>query len=500
MRRSVTAWILCAGIGWTGEGRAAPPDGAGYQRAMAADDGGDPETALRIIDDELGAAPAALPLLRLKGKVLIELGDLAGAHAAFQAFLAAGATGKDAREAQQTMLQLEPALTTFLDITVDGAEETGPVDLYLDSPGGRPLCSAAPSCHTAMLPRDYRLLAVAQRPGFARWDHKITVDGGQTTSVRIALAPLPSTLTVTASPPGAQIAVDGAPYAGPAQVPAGKHHVVVSRSGYVKQDQEITASAGDPVTVAVALVRLVPVRVQPSSAALALDGVAIEVIDGGVAIPPGAHALVASTRGFRDHRVDIPAGRPPDYRIDVELAPVAVAATVAPVTATPLPATSLEARPLPRDAGRSPTAAFLLSFGGTAASWGVVVAAAAQPKGSDAMWTYGAIGATAMVFGPSVGRWYAHKVGARGIALRFLSVVLATGFVRGCNWASTNDCGTDVLAAGLVSAATLYVAGTLDDLASAPDDARNYRQPAPIITVAPMLRGDRGGLTLTGQF
>lgn len=498
MRWSITAWILCAGLGWADGARAAPAGNAraGYQRAAAADASGDPDSALRIIDDELRAAPADLPLLRLKGKVLIELQDLPGAYAAFEAFLAAGATGKDAREAKQTMFQLEPALTTFLDIMVDNAEETGPAEIYLDSPGGRPLCSAAPSCRKAMLPRGYRLIAIADRPGFARWDRQITADGGKTTLLRITLAPLPSTLTVTASPLGAQISVDGAPYAGPTSVAAGKHHVVVSRSGYVKQQEEITARAGDPVTLAVALVPLVPVNVKPSSAALALDGAAIEVIDGGVAVPPGDHALVASATGFRDRRVEIPAERPPGYRIDVELAPVVAA--VAPVTATSLPTESLEAKPVPRNAGRSPTAAFLLSFGGTAASWGLVAAATQQPKGSNAMWTYGAIGAAGTLVSPSLGQLYAGSVGTRGLGLRLIGAVAA--FASGaCLWDGGHDCGTTGTGL-LILAGVLYAGGTINDIASASDAARDHGRTAPSVMVTPMIRGDHGGLGFAGRF
>jgi hypothetical protein len=214
---------------------------------------GDVEGALKVIDTGLRAEPTHLCLLRLEGEVRIKLFDLPRARAAFQAFLQGGAAGKEARDAQQIVDDLTPVLSTFLDITAANGEQTGPVQIYVDSAGKRPLCIASPTCQLAMMPGVYTLIGVAGRPGFERWTGQATVDRGKTTMLRIALAQRPSLLTVIVTPADARIAVDGVPYGGPMTVAAGQHQVVVSSTGYAEQQQEIAASLGNPVVLDIAL-------------------------------------------------------------------------------------------------------------------------------------------------------------------------------------------------------------------------------------------------------
>src|SRR5262249_9690743 len=121
MRGMIGAWIVCAGLGWSGAARAAPACDAmkagkwrgSIKWAQALEESGDAEGALQVASRGLEAAPADLDLLRLQGKVLIELDRLPEALAAFQAFLRAGATGKEAQDARTVVRDLTPVLSTF---------------------------------------------------------------------------------------------------------------------------------------------------------------------------------------------------------------------------------------------------------------------------------------------------------------------------------------------------------------------------------------------------
>src|SRR5215510_14382105 len=96
-------WILCAVVASSGIAVAAPRSDASaqYKLAVQLHDSGDYDKALASIADGLAIAPRDLPLLGLKGTVLLELRDYAGALAAYQAYLDAGARGANRREAQK---------------------------------------------------------------------------------------------------------------------------------------------------------------------------------------------------------------------------------------------------------------------------------------------------------------------------------------------------------------------------------------------------------------
>jgi hypothetical protein len=314
MRVSLSACIICIAV-VCGVARAAPNADvrAAYKTAAQLDAAGDYDKALAAIDQGLAAAPQDLPLLGLKGAVLLKLRDYEKALAAYQTFLAAGAKGADRREAQKIVDSLRAVQSTFLEITANG-----PAAVYLDSRSQGVFCTAAPSCNKRVLPGDYRV--IAERDGFERWTGRVTVENDRTAKLAIALVEKPSQLTVDGAPPGAKIAIDGAPADGSSTVAAGTHEIVVSLAGYADARVEATAHEGKPVAVHVALSRLVPVRVEPAGATLALDNQPLELTDGSAAIPPGAHVLIARAPGFQDRRVEVPADRAADYRISIDLA------------------------------------------------------------------------------------------------------------------------------------------------------------------------------------
>jgi hypothetical protein len=316
MRVLIWAGVVCVGVAYASRAEAEPRVDirATYERASQLTNSGAAEQALTVIDEGLAVDPKDLPLLGLKGTVLLSLHDYAGALATYKAYLDAGARGANRREAEKIIENLGAVKSTFLDVAVSN----GPATVYLDSTSHRPVCDAAPPCHKVVLPGQYKV--IADRSGFERWTGQITVVNGETAKLAVTLVEKPSLLTVRVAQPGARITVDDVVYDAPTTVPAGTHRVAVSLAGRVTARLQATAHEGKPVALDVALAALVPVHLSPPGAHLALDGKALTIEDGGIAVPPGAHALVASADGFLDRRVDVPAARSDDYQITVELA------------------------------------------------------------------------------------------------------------------------------------------------------------------------------------
>jgi hypothetical protein len=328
MRSLIWIWIVCLAIAQAGIASAGPAarPRTKYQAAVQLVNAGDYEKALVAIEDALAGAPNDPAFLFLKGQVLVKLRDYAGALAAYEADLAAGATGATRREAEKIVGRLGVVTTTFLDITV----ANGPATIYLDSRTLGVLCTAAPSCSKPMLPGDYKV--IAERAGFVVWSAGVTVAASATAKLDITLVEKPSPVTVRVVPAGAQVTIDGTAYDGSSQLAAGSHQVIASLAGHVAARQQVEAHEGKPIDLDLALARLVPVRVTPSAAALALDGKPVVIEDGGMAVPPGEHVLVVRANGYREQTVKVPAERAADYQIAVELARIPAVVAVAPAS------------------------------------------------------------------------------------------------------------------------------------------------------------------------
>jgi tetratricopeptide (TPR) repeat protein len=316
MRALICTWIVCVSVACARVALAAPSAdvGAKHKLAVSLNNNGEFDKALAAIEEGLAIAPKDLPLLGLKGTVLLTLRDYLGALAAYQAYVDAGAKGASRRAALKIINDLEAAKSTFLEVTLGN----GTAPIYLDSKTQGVFCTAAPSCHKAMLPGDNKV--IAERPGFERWTGNVTIVKGQTTKLAVTLVEKPSLLTVRVAPPGARIMVDDAAYDAPTTVAAGKHQVVVSLPGHVEARLEATAHEGKPVELDVALTQLVAVRVEPPGAELLLDDKPVAIQGGSIAVAPGPHVLVARAKGFIDRRIQISAARAPDYQLAIELA------------------------------------------------------------------------------------------------------------------------------------------------------------------------------------
>ncbi len=309
MKLVIRGLIVCAGIAWASLAAAAPGGAAAgapalHKAAEAEHKSGNSQKALELIEQGLATAPKDLKLLGLKGVVLLELRDYAGALAAYEAYLAAGATGANQREAKKIVDKLVAVKTTFLEVGVAG----GPADVYLDSATLGVFCRAEPSCRKAVLPGEYTV--IVERPGFERWSDRVRIEKDATAKLAVKLAELPSTLTVRA-PEGATVTVDGAAHDPAKPLPAGSHRVVVSLAGHADAQREVVAREGQPIELDVTLeplARAAPVPVAPPpppppsgwltgrrKLALAAGGVGVAALGAGIVLGLSANGLDEDT-------------------------------------------------------------------------------------------------------------------------------------------------------------------------------------------------------------
>jgi hypothetical protein len=317
------SFLVCVGLVSTIDLAVANPAQATaaerYKQAahFAADD--EYEKALVALDEGLAAAPKDLQLLGLKGTVLLKMRDYAGALGVYEAYLEAGVRGGNRREAQKIVNLLRAAKSTSIEIDV----ANGPATIYLDTRSQGAFCQAAPSCRRSLLPGDYKV--IVERAGFEKFTQRVTVANGQVAELAVTLVEKPSLVTVrAATPTGAagSILIDGAPYDEPRTVPAGPHEVVAGKVGFGTVRQKVVATGGAAVELDITLQPLVPIQVEPRGAELFVDGNAVELEDGGIPVPAGAHTLTARAAGFHELRQPIAASRGAEFRIDVALAPV----------------------------------------------------------------------------------------------------------------------------------------------------------------------------------
>jgi hypothetical protein len=148
--------------------------------------------------------------------------------------------------------------------------------------------------------------------------------------------------------------------------------------------------------------------------------------------------------------------------------------------------------------------AFGLSFGATVASWTVLGAGISmeQHNSQGARYVFG-IGALSTTFAPTIGHWYARRGATRGLGLRLAgAVAVAIGFRLAV--ACEEDCPAGYSAAFallLFGGAGLHIAGTIDDVATAPRAARRYNARHERIVV-PVVNPAMGsfGLAFSGRF
>jgi hypothetical protein len=279
---------------------------------------GDYTGALEVVDAAIASGEPTLPLLRLRGDLLLELRDFEGALAAWEAFLEAGPRGGNLRKAQRIIRDLAVVRTTALEVTV----EEGPAEIYLDSKTLGLYCTADPTCRKGMLPGRYRLFI--EREGFEPRIERIEVRLGQTTTIERALVERPSEVSISVAPDEAQVSVGGEALGAGAQqltLAAGEHEVVVNLDGFATERRSIEARRGEPVQLEVALAELVRLEVNAADPVILLDGDVVELVDGTIPLAPStaARQLTVQAPGYQDAMVEVAPDRPRGEAIAVEL-------------------------------------------------------------------------------------------------------------------------------------------------------------------------------------
>lgn len=298
-----------------------------YKAADKLSNAGSDAEALVVIEEGLKLDAKYQPLLTLKASVLVRLRDYEGAYAAYKALIDAGVKGPTRETVLATMKSLEAILATVLEVSVPPG---GPVAIVVKD---KPFCVASPTCKKALPAGDYTV--TAQREGFVPWSGQVTVVLSQTARLDIKMIENPSLLTVKPTPSDAAVTVDGAAFPAPAPVAAGPHQVTISMVGYATVKREVTASLGKPVELQLALEPTTPARIVPDTATLLLDGQPIALDNGGLSLPPGKHVLVIRADGYREHKEQIKATRPPGYKIDVALTSTSAPSLASGKTFTP---------------------------------------------------------------------------------------------------------------------------------------------------------------------
>lgn len=168
-----------------------------------------------------------------------------------------------------------------------------------------------------------------------------------------------------------------------------------------------------------------------------------------------------------------------------------------PVSPPPQAAQPLPPAPPAQPQGEvSEGAALALSLGGTAAAWTLLLTASGNHGSGDLV----LLGLAGVMVAPSFGHWYAHSFATRGLGLRLAglgSFTVALALAVQCEDECNN--GTAIQGAVLLSLG-LLIAGTIDDIVTAPGEARRYNQRFQNVSLVPMVRRDTGGLMLTGRF
>ena len=319
--------VLCAVllVGSLAAAQAAGPGARDkHKQASAALLAGDTDGALVLVDEGLALDPRDKELLLLRGHVLLKMSDYAAALAAYQTYLASGATGGNRRAVERIVANLSNITSTFLRVVV----KNGPAQVYVDARSGKPFCVAAPECKKGVVPGDH--IIIIERPGFGRATERVSIEPSSTASIEKTLVERPSPLALKVEPADATVTIDGAPLAGRSELAPGQHTLVAARPGYLRHTEAVSAAGGEKIALTVTLRRGVPVALDPPDARVEVDGEPADIADGLLAVPAGSgpHAVVARAPGHGEATATIPARPPADYKLVLTLIQLGAALVV----------------------------------------------------------------------------------------------------------------------------------------------------------------------------
>lgn len=164
--------------------------------------------------------------------------------------------------------------------------------------------------------------------GFKSFNSTAKVQPGQAGALHAALTPLPASLTLTSSPPGAAVVVDGesrgaTPVTMEIERP-GKLKVTASLAGFAPQERLILVSAGKPATAVFNFVKergWLTVHSVRAAADVWLDDTRLVCVTPceRVPLPVGSYVLTMRARGFREFRTTIEIQHDSERLVDVSL-------------------------------------------------------------------------------------------------------------------------------------------------------------------------------------
>lgn len=173
-----------------------------------------------------------------------------------------------------------------------------------------------------------------QKDGYIAWHTSGVAEAGKQTRISATLTPLLSTLTVTSTPAGAVIYLDGAPDGETPRtfesIHAGKHSLRLVRIGYEDWTTDIELLANQPLTVDAKLEKRVTpytgtltVQSSPSRADVEIDGALrgqtpITLTD----LPPGVHTVRLSLENYETWESEVQIAEGDPAQITASLTPL----------------------------------------------------------------------------------------------------------------------------------------------------------------------------------
>ena len=178
-------------------------------------------------------------------------------------------------------------------------------NIFLD---GTDMGTVTPAILTSIIPGTHTIKLT--KPGYYDWSATVTVTAGTTTPITATLTMITGTLSVTSTPSGAIIFLDGTSTGTitPAiltNIIPGTHTIKLTKPGYYDWSSTVTVIAGTTTPIAATLTMItgsISVTSTPPGAIIFLDGTSTGTITPAILtnIIPGTHTIKLTKAGYYD--------------------------------------------------------------------------------------------------------------------------------------------------------------------------------------------------------
>ncbi len=183
--------------------------------------------------------------------------------------------------------------------------------IYVDTYLGWSSKGQTPNTITSVSPGHYRIkLTLA---GYQDWTKEVQVKSGETTNVHATLSQATGSISVTSTPSGASISLDGVPIRGitPYTIPnvdPGYHTLKLTLTGYQDWEETVSVTAGKTVKIGATLTPIsgsATITSTPSGAAIYVKTYSGDSCIGktphtDTAVPPGDYTITLILAGYQD--------------------------------------------------------------------------------------------------------------------------------------------------------------------------------------------------------